>query len=98
MSDSNESTVARCFDGMSPFMYARRIGSSIEDAMPHDEDGQRDRELPAIPRLSRSTTPIAVERMSVVVRFLNSRRTTGARNPPRIWEPATTAAASPAIE
>ena len=45
ISESNESTVARCSDGMSGLMKARRIGSSMA-AITHqiDQDHQRHHE------------------------------------------------------
>ena len=95
---SNESTVARCSDGMIPFRYAWRSGPSIAKIRAH----RTIRIMTAANWLTRpirtSSTTVATPAMSrASVRRRNSRRTWVTLSPPTICAPATTAAARPAM-
>ena len=97
INESNDSTVARCCEGIMSFRYAWRMGMSAAKIRPHRTSStsatQNEPVRPSNPRMSALAT---APRMSAVVRFRNSERILGAAKPPRICDPATIAAARPA--
>ena len=95
---SNDSTVARCSEGMSPFTYAWRIGSVAAPLRPHRTSSPTATQN-AVVRPSRASSATSTSRPAsrAEVRRRNSSRIRGAAMPPAISAPAMMAAASPAM-
>jgi hypothetical protein len=95
---SDESTVARCADGISPFRKACRTGPMAENRIPQTATSASTTPNFATRPVSAMTTTVAtVAASSTDVRRRNARETTGASTPPAISVPAMSAAESPAI-
>ena len=98
INESKDSTVARCCDGIIPFRYACRIGISAAKIIPQTTSRRSATQKAFVNPSRASTSELAVvPRISAVVRRSKSARILGARYPPAICEPATMAAARPAI-
>jgi hypothetical protein len=81
------------------FTYACRMGASIENTSPQMAMSPMAAHSADVKPSSTSTLELAMPTtMSVLVRLRKTRRAWGAAQPPTICDPATSAAARPAIE
>jgi hypothetical protein len=72
ISESNESTVARCWDGIIPFRYACRIGIDAAKIKPQTETNARANQNDPVTARRNSTRPLTiVPRIRGDVRRLN---------------------------
>ena len=95
---SNDRTVARCSEGMTPLMNAWRSGPSTAKTKAHAASRSRATTKSLVSPSSTSRTTLSTPPMSrALVRRPKRRRTRDTMSPPTIWTPATIAAARPAI-